>query len=156
MGQTLASFGFIFGLCICLVPKLGQRLWLFWESGCFRHHESAIRIQPSVNFCVEHLFTVNSIEKIKIGTKEAGNGQFKKVAKSKTWLNMIGVILSLELQKIIPSYKKRAKFNLKLGQKMLDIFSARFNFTIFSFTSSVTRLGNLLDFGPLFKPFGNN
>ena len=69
---------------------------------------------------------------------------------------MIGVILSLELQKIIPSYKKRAKFNLKLGQKMLDIFSAMFNFTIFSFTSSVTRLGNLLDFGPLFKPFGNN
>ena len=31
------------------------------------------------NLYIEHLFTVNCIEKTKIKNKEAGNGQFKKI-----------------------------------------------------------------------------
>ena len=37
---------------------------------------SAIRIQSLAKF-IEHLFTVNCIEKTKINKKEAGNGQKK-------------------------------------------------------------------------------
>ena len=39
---------------------------------------SVVRIQSSAKF-IEHLFTVNCIEKAKIKKKEAGNGPFKKV-----------------------------------------------------------------------------
>ena len=38
---------------------------------------SVVRIQSSAKF-IEHLFTVNCIEKAKIKKKEAGNGPFKK------------------------------------------------------------------------------
>ena len=39
--------------------------------------EVTVRIQSSAKF-IEHLFTVNCIEKTKIKKKEAGNGPFKK------------------------------------------------------------------------------
>ena len=40
-------------------------LWLSWQSSCFKHKRSAVRIQSSVNFT----FTVNCIEKTKIKKK---------------------------------------------------------------------------------------
>ena len=46
-------------------------------SGCFRYQRSAVRIQSSAKL-IEHLFTVNCIEKTKIKKKEAGNGTFLK------------------------------------------------------------------------------
>ena len=42
---------------------------------------SEVWIQSSAKF-IEHLFTVNCIEKTKLKKKEAGNGPFKKFNKS--------------------------------------------------------------------------
>ena len=43
-------------------------VWLSWESGRFQYQRSAVRIQSSAKF-IEHLFTVNCIEKTKINKK---------------------------------------------------------------------------------------
>ena len=44
--------------------KRGKWLWLSWQSGPFQQQRSKVQIQSLANFYVEHLFTVNCIEKI--------------------------------------------------------------------------------------------
>ena len=58
---------------------LGQWLWLSWQRGHFQHQRFMVRIHPSSNFYIEHLFTVNCNEKTKIKKKRPGKGRlFKK------------------------------------------------------------------------------
>ena len=54
-----------------------QWFWLSWQSGCFQYQRSAVRIQSLVKF-IEHLFTVNHIEKAKIKKKRPGMAHFFK------------------------------------------------------------------------------
>ena len=56
----------------------GQWLWLSWQRGHFRHHRSAVSIQPSANSYNANLLPVNCIEKSKNKEKEAMNSRFKK------------------------------------------------------------------------------
>ena len=56
--------------------KGSKWLWLSWWSGRLQYQRSAVQIQ-SPN--IEHLFTVNCIEKTKINKEEAGNDPFKKL-----------------------------------------------------------------------------
>ena len=39
-------------------PYQGQWLWRSWQSSCFRHQRSMVRIKLLANFYIEHLFTV--------------------------------------------------------------------------------------------------
>ena len=52
-----------------------QWLWLSWYSGRFRYQRSAVRIQSLAKF-IEHLFTVNCIEKTKIKKQRPGMAHF--------------------------------------------------------------------------------
>ena len=54
----------------------GQWLWLSWLSGRFRHQRSAVQIQSLALFYMEHLFTVNCVEKTKIKKKRPGMAHF--------------------------------------------------------------------------------
>ena len=54
----------------------GQWLWLSWLSGRFRHQRSAVQIQSLALFYMEHLFTVNCVEKTKIKKKRPGMAYF--------------------------------------------------------------------------------
>ena len=56
--------------------QFGQWLWLSWQSGCFKHQRSAVRIQSLAKFYMEHLFTVNCIEKTNINKKMPGMVHF--------------------------------------------------------------------------------
>ena len=56
----------------------GQRLWLSWQSSCFKPEVPA-RFQSSAKFIpIENLFTVNCIEKAKIKKKMPGMDNFFK------------------------------------------------------------------------------
>ena len=57
--------------------KKNQQGRLSWQSSHFQDQRSAVRIQSSVNFDIEHLFTCNCFEKTKIKKKQAGNGPLK-------------------------------------------------------------------------------
>ena len=54
-----------------------QRLWLSWLSGHFQHQRSAVQILSLTNYYIEHLFTVNSIEKTEIKKKRPGRAHLK-------------------------------------------------------------------------------
>ena len=51
----------------------GPWLWLSWESGRFWHLRYAVRIPLSAKKNIEHLFTVNCIEKTKISSLCSNN-----------------------------------------------------------------------------------
>ena len=55
---------------------LGQWLWLSWQRGHFQHQRFMVRIHPSSNFYIEHLFTINCNEKTKIKIKRPGIANF--------------------------------------------------------------------------------
>ena len=59
------------------VMMIGQWLWLSWKTSRFQCQRSAVGIESSAYFYIEHLFTVNYIQKTK-NEKQAGNGPFFK------------------------------------------------------------------------------
>ena len=51
-----------------IMSIIGQWLWRSWQSSHFRYQRTRVRIQSSATF-IEHLFTVNCVEKTKIKRK---------------------------------------------------------------------------------------
>ena len=56
---------------------LNRHFKQFMVEGLVLDQRSVVRIQPSTNFCIEHLFTVSCIEKMKIKKKRPGIAHLK-------------------------------------------------------------------------------
>ena len=69
---------------------MGLLLWLSWEIGCFWHQRATSWIQSLANFYLQHLLTVNFIEKTKIKKKSPEIANFlKKQTNEKMRLHLL-------------------------------------------------------------------